>query len=143
MPAIRTLRANMESQKHTTRGSALAQTREVFGLLIKIHYSLWRPLFQGAEHSGGHVSTAHIHMTNTPVISMSEERNFIKQTRTSRLSLTLCSPLDRFILCLRLAGLHLEGAGDETDGKCQNLLLIKDAYCCVVLGIWRDRRRGR
>lgn len=36
-----------------------------------------------------------------------------------------------------------ERSSDETDGKCQNLLLMKDAYRCAVLGIQRDRRRGR
>lgn len=66
VPAIRALQANMEPQKHTAlqRGPNRSQTPAVFRLLIKIHYNLPQPLFQGAVWQP-HIDNPHPHDKHT------------------------------------------------------------------------------
>lgn len=97
VPAIRTLQANMESQKHTAL-QCEATLRNSGRRLIKIHCNLLQPLFQETLLPGSHILTTHIQMTNTLVISTSEKHSFIRLEPN-------CAPLDHFSLCPVTAGL--------------------------------------
>lgn len=75
VPAIRTLRANVEPEKHKAlqHGATLSATLDVFRLLIKIHYNLLQSLVQEAVWQP-HID--HIHMTRIHKESMSEKHHF-------------------------------------------------------------------
>lgn len=103
------------STKLSNMGATLSATLDVCRPLIKIHYNFLQSLVQEAVRQP-HID--HIHMT-PPKSSLESSHSTPFNCWTS------------------------ERSSDETDGKCQNLLLMKDAYRCAVLGIQRDRRRGR
>lgn len=138
VPAIRTLQAKLESQKH----KALQRGAYAVSNSVCLQTSGQNPLQSSAVTSPRSSTAAaywpHPHDKYTTNLCQ----------RSTTLSLLYHFSLSVSLESFHLAPywtrrLHLERTSDKTDGKCQNLLLIKDAYCCTVLGIHWDRQRGR
>lgn len=125
------------STKLSNMGATLSATLDVCRPLIKIHYNFLQSLVQEAVRQP-HID--HIHMTNTL-------ENLCPTWSTILLSISKGSlPPQSSLESSHSTPFYCwtsERSSDETDGKCQNLLLMKDAHRCAVLGIQRDRRRGR
>lgn len=139
MPAIRALWANVALHKHKAlqHGPTLSATLDACRPVIKIHYNFLQPLVQEAARQ------PHIEpdlMTNSFRNLCQCGAQFYYQKVKSFLPFT--APLNHLNLLTEICR-TLERPSDQIDGKCQNLLLMKDRYCRARVGDTRQVERQR